>query len=93
VPLLALTAFALITIPSFTLQLGIARSSPLAVNVMRSLGPVSVFAVQRFDGRLRFSGATLICIIGFCIFAIGASVLRAWTELNAGAVGPVTKPG
>jgi len=59
-PLLALTAFAVITIPSFMLQLGIARASPLAVNVMRSLGPVSVFAVQQFDGRLRFSGATLL---------------------------------
>ena len=59
-PLLALTAFAVITIPSFMLQLGVARASPLAVNVMRSLGPVSVFAVQQFDGRLRFSGATLL---------------------------------
>jgi drug/metabolite transporter (DMT)-like permease len=89
VPVLALTAFALITIPSFSLQLGIARASPLAVNVMRSLGPVSVFAVQQFDGRLRFSSATLICIIGFCIFAIGASVLRAWSEVSAHADSPI----
>lgn len=85
VPLLTLTAFALVTIPSFTLQLGIARASPLAVNIMRSLGPVSVFAVQQLDGRLKFSGATLLCIAGFCIFAIAASVLRAWSEVRAGS--------
>jgi hypothetical protein len=82
VPLLALTAFAVVTIPSFSLQLGIARASPLAVNIMRSLGPVSVFAVQQFDGRLKFSGATLLYIAGFCIFAIAASVLRAWSEVR-----------
>lgn len=85
VPLLALTAFAVVTIPSFALQLGIARASPLAVNIMRSLGPVSVFAVQQFDGRLKFSGATLLCIAGFCIFAIAASILRAWSEVRAGS--------
>ena len=78
--MLALTAFALITFPSFMLQLGIARASPLAVNVVRALGPVSVFAVQQFDGRLRFSGATLICITAFCFFAIAASAFRGWAE-------------
>ena len=87
VPLLTLTAFALVTIPSFALQLGIARASPLAVNIMRSLGPVSVFAVQQFDGRLKFSGPTLLCIAGFCIFAITASVLRSWSEVRAGSDG------
>ena len=77
---LATAAFALITIPSFMLQLGIARASPLAVNVMRSLGPVFVFGVQQLDGRLRFSGASLICVAGFCIFATGASLIRGWSE-------------
>lgn len=74
--LLALTAFVLITVPSFMLQLGVARVSPLSANVMRSLGPVFVFALQQFDRRLRFSGETLTCIIGFCVFAIVVSVLR-----------------
>jgi hypothetical protein len=83
-PLLALTAFAVITIPSFMLQLGIARASPLAVNIMRSLGPVSVFVVQQLDGRLKFSGAILLCITGYCIFAITASVLRAWSDVSTG---------
>jgi hypothetical protein len=80
--LLVLAALALVVVPSFMLQLGIARSSPLAVNIMRALGPVSVFAVQQFDGRLRFSGATLLCIIGYGVFAVAASVLRAWSEVS-----------
>jgi drug/metabolite transporter (DMT)-like permease len=83
VPLLALTAFVVVTIPSFMLQLGIARASPLAVNVIRSLGPVSVFAVQQFDGRLKYSAATLLCIAGFCFFATTASLLRAWSEIRS----------
>lgn len=86
IPLLAITAFAVVTIPTFALQLGIARASPLAVNIMRSLGPVSVFAMQQFDGRLKFSGATLLCIAGFCVFAIVASLLRAWSEVKAARV-------
>jgi drug/metabolite transporter (DMT)-like permease len=80
---LAVAAFVLIAVPSFTLQLGIARASPLAVNVFRSLGPVFVFAVQQLDGRLRFSGGTLVCIAVFCAFAVAASLLRGWSEVRA----------
>lgn len=80
VPILAVAAFALIVTPSFLVQLGISRTTPLAVNVFRSLGPVFVFAIQQFDGRLRFSGATLICIVVFCVCAVSASVLRGWAE-------------
>ena len=79
-PLLALAAFGLIVIPSFFLQLGIARTSPLTVNVMRALGPIFVFAAQQFDGRLRFSGATLACTIAFAFFAVLTSSLRGWAE-------------
>ena len=80
VPLLAVAAFALIVTPSFLVQLGISRTTPLTVNVFRALGPVFVFGVQQFDGRLRFSGATLLCILAFCVCAIGASVSRGWIE-------------
>ncbi len=81
-PVLALAAFGLIVIPSYFLQLGIARTSPLAVNIVRSLGPVFVFAAQQFDGRVRFSGATLVCILAFVFFAILSSALRAWAEVR-----------
>ena len=55
--------------------------SPLAVNIIRSLGPVFVFAAQQVDGRVRFSGATLACIIAFVCFATLSSGLRAWAEV------------
>jgi drug/metabolite transporter (DMT)-like permease len=82
---LAAMAFALVILPSFLLQLGVARASPLAVNVFRALGPVFVFVVQQLDGRLRFSGPTLGCIIVFCVCAISASVLRGWSEARGPA--------
>ena len=81
-PLLTVTAFALIIVPAYVIQLGIARTSPLAVNVIRALGPVSVFAFQQIDGRLHFSGPTLICVTAFCVAAIGASVFRGWSEVR-----------
>jgi hypothetical protein len=82
VPFLAAAAFALIVIPAFFVQLGVSRTSALAANIFRALGPVFVFAVQQLDGRLRFSGATLVCIIAFCAFTVGASLLRGWSELR-----------
>lgn len=81
--LLTSTAFALIVVPAYVIQLGIARASPLAVNVIRALGPVSVFAFQQIDGRLSFSGPTLICVTVFCVSAIGASLFRAWNEVRS----------
>jgi drug/metabolite transporter (DMT)-like permease len=78
--LLAIAAFGLIVIPSYFLQLGVARTSPLTVNVIRALGPVFVFAVQQLDGRLRFSGATLACILAFVCFTALTSALRGWIE-------------
>ena len=80
VALLALAAFGLIVIPSYFLQLGVARTSPLAVNVFRSLGPVFVFAAQQVDGRIQFSGPTLICILAFVCFATLSGTLRGWAE-------------
>jgi drug/metabolite transporter (DMT)-like permease len=83
--MLILAAFALIAVPSFMLQLGIARASPLAVNVVRALGPVSVFGFQQLDGRLQFSGATLICVLSFSFFTIAASTFRATAEIRPAA--------
>jgi hypothetical protein len=79
-PLLALAAFVLVVVPSFVPQLGVARPSPLAVNVLRSLGPNFVLAVQQLDGRLRFSAATLVCVLLFMVFALLTGVTRSWAE-------------
>ncbi|MGI9426022.1 MAG: hypothetical protein ACR2PA_22795, partial [Hyphomicrobiaceae bacterium] len=82
-PVLALGTFALIVIPSFLVQFGVSRTTPLAANIFRALGPVFVFAVQQFDCRLQFSIATLACIVAFCIFTVAASATRGWKEARA----------
>ncbi len=73
-------AFILIVLPALLVRIGVKRSSALAANVFRTLGPVCVFAVQQADRRLQFSGATLACIVAFCACSIAASVLRFWSE-------------
>ncbi len=85
-PFFAVAAFLLIVTPSLLVQIGVSRSSPLAVNVFRALGPVFVFAFQQFDGRLRFSGAILSCIVSFCLCAVGVSVFRGWREARPSVV-------
>lgn len=81
-PPLALAAFALIVIPSFFLQLGIARAAPLTVNIMRALGPVFVFAAQQFDGRIQFSGVSLAAILAFVFFATSSILLRIRSDTS-----------
>jgi drug/metabolite transporter (DMT)-like permease len=82
-PLLAVAAFGLIAIPSFFLQLGIAATSPLTVNVMRALGPIFVFGAQQYDNRLELSGASLTCILAFAAFQSVTSLVRAWREAKS----------
>ena len=77
----ALLAFALIVIPSFSMQFGIARCPALAVNTIRALGPVFVSAAQQLSDRLSFSGATLVCVLIFAISTALSSGLRARDEL------------
>jgi len=84
-PWLALATFALMVMPSFFVQLGVSRTSPLVAHVFRSLGPVFVFIVQQVDGRLKFSGATLLCVVVFSCCTIAASILRGWQEVRAEA--------
>ena len=79
---LAGAVFGLIILPSHILQLGVARTPPLTTNVIRALGPVFVFAVQQIDGRLSFSGATMACVIAYCVFAVAASGLRAGGDVQ-----------
>jgi len=81
-PWLAVAAFGLMVMPSFFVQLGVSRTSPLVAHVFRSLGPVFVFIVQQIDGRLTFSGETLICVVVFSCCTIAASVLRGWQEMR-----------
>lgn len=82
-PTIAFMAFVLIVLPSFSLQLGIARSGALAVNVIRALGPAFVFVAQQFDDRMTFSGLTLACICLFSISTVVASGLRTSDALRS----------
>jgi drug/metabolite transporter (DMT)-like permease len=80
---LALAATALIVLPLFALQVGIARTAPLTAQVIRSLGPVCVFALQQIDGRLVYSTATLVCIALYSAAAIAGNLARGWKDRPA----------
>ena len=69
----------LIALPLYMLQMGIARTaSALTGHVIRSLGPVFIFALELMDGRIHYSMATLACIVVYSFFAIGSNVVRGW---------------
>jgi drug/metabolite transporter (DMT)-like permease len=74
---LAVTTTVLIVLPLFALQLSIARTATLTANVLRSLGPVFVFAVEQWDGRMSYSAPTLACLLAYSAAAIGSSVAHA----------------
>lgn len=73
---LGVAGFALIVLPLYVLQLGIARTPPLTAHVIRALGPVFVFALEQLDGRIRFAPSVLALIIVYSVCAIGASITR-----------------
>ena len=77
---LSLAATALIVLPLFVLQVGIAQTAPLTAHVIRSLGPVCVFAVQQIDWRLAYSTPTLICILAYSAAAIASNLAHGWRD-------------
>jgi drug/metabolite transporter (DMT)-like permease len=70
----------LIVLPLFALQVGIALTAPLTAHVIRSLGPVCVFALQQIDGRLVYSMPTLICVIAYSAAAIASNLAHGWRD-------------
>jgi hypothetical protein len=77
---LGVAATALIVLPLFALQVGIAATAPLTAHVIRSLGPVFVFALEQVDGRLVYSAPTLVCIIAYSMAAIASNLAHGWRE-------------
>jgi drug/metabolite transporter (DMT)-like permease len=77
---LSATSGVLIVLPLFALQVGIALTAPLTAHVVRSLGPVCVFALQQIDGRLAYSTPTLICILVYSTTAIAGYLARGWRD-------------
>jgi drug/metabolite transporter (DMT)-like permease len=78
--LLSAASMALIVLPLFALQVGIALTAPLTAHVIRSLGPVCVFALQQIDGRLVYSMPTLICVIAYSAAAIASNLAHGWRD-------------
>jgi drug/metabolite transporter (DMT)-like permease len=88
--LLALAATVLIVLPLYSLQLGVAHTAPLTAHVIRSLGPVFVFALEMVDGRIGYSGFAFAGIALYSAFSIAANLARGWSE--AGTVSPAARP-
>lgn len=76
----ALVATALIVLPLYSLQVGVARTAPLTAHVIRSLGPVFIFGLELLDGRITYSPLTLLAIALYSLFAIGSNFARGWEE-------------
>lgn len=76
----------LIVLPLYALQVGIGRTAPLTAHVIRSLGPVFVFALELFDGRIAYAPLTLAGIAAYSVFSIVGNVVRGWGEAPAIAV-------
>ncbi len=77
---IAFLATALMIVPLFALQVGITRTSPLTTHVIRSLGPVFVFALEQVDGRMSYSLPTLICILFYSACVIASNITHGWKE-------------
>jgi drug/metabolite transporter (DMT)-like permease len=83
---IAAAATLLIVLPTFALQVGVARTAPLTAQIIRALGPVCVFALEQYDQRLIYSPSTLACILAYSVFVIAGNVLHGWRDRPAAAL-------
>ena len=77
---LSVATTALIVLPLFAFQLGIGRTTPLTAQVIRALGPMFVFALEQFDGRMHYSLPTLLCILAYSASIIVSNFAHGWSE-------------
>jgi multisubunit Na+/H+ antiporter MnhG subunit len=77
---IALGATLLVALPTFALQIGIARTAPLTAQIIRALGPVLIFALEQFDHRLVASLPTLVCIVAYSAFVIVGNFAHGWRD-------------
>lgn len=84
-PILSAATILLIVVPTFALQLGVARTAALTAHIIRSLGPVSVFVLEKIDHRISYSAPTLACVIVYSICVIASNIAHGWRD----ASGPV----
>ena len=72
----AIASLALIVLPNYVNQIGIALASPLTVRAVLALGPVLVFLLQLVEGRLPSSAATLAACVLYAGFAVASAAAR-----------------
>src|SRR6516164_8218181 len=78
--LLSAATTVFIVLPLYAYQLGIGRTTPLTAQVIRALGPVFVFAMEQFDGRLHYSLPTLVCILVYSASIIVSNIAHGWAD-------------
>jgi drug/metabolite transporter (DMT)-like permease len=71
-----LACLLLIVLPNYVNQMGVALASPVTVRAVLAVGPVLVFVLQLFDGRLSPSPATLGACVLYGVCAVAAAVAR-----------------
>jgi hypothetical protein len=76
--ILAVAATALIVLPLYAQQEGIARTAPLTAQIIRALGPVFVFALEQIDSRLHYAAAVLVCILAYSLFVVAGNFAHGW---------------
>jgi hypothetical protein len=74
--MVAIAALALIVLPNYVNQVGVALASPVTVRAVLAVGPVLVFALQLLEARLSPSPATLAVCALYGVLAIAAAVAR-----------------
>jgi drug/metabolite transporter (DMT)-like permease len=90
----ALASLALIVLPNYVNQVGVALASPITVRAVLAVGPVLVFALQLLERRVSFSPATLAAcaLYGVCALAGVVARRRAITRSVEAATAPVALP-
>lgn len=74
---IAALATPLIALPLYALQVGISLTRPLTAQVLRSLGPVVIFALELTDERIVWSSAALAGILAYSVFATAAGIAHS----------------
>jgi drug/metabolite transporter (DMT)-like permease len=77
---ISVASILLIVLPLYALQVGIGRVAPLLSQIIRALGPIFVFALAQFDGRMHYSQPVLVCILIYSASVLVSNFARGWRE-------------
>ena len=85
---LSVASVLLIVLPLYALQVGIGRVAPLLSQIIRALGPIFVFALAQFDGRIHYSTPVLVCIVIYSLSVLASNFARGWRDEKAKPIRP-----